>query len=477
MKTVPKFADLKFGEASADVEARSKIPFLEKAFFDEDGVLEEINNGARWLVLGNKGSGKSAIGEKLRISSDHDSFSKIFSLSSISYKNLRGIITGDDIERAKFFNAWKVILLVKIIESVNEDQSNNLANDKRYKNLLDFLKKNGLMGDSSISLMINKTYKLSARGGFKDVIQFGREDEYVNNEIGAQNLINVILSLISTYSCPTSHRIILDGLDDVALPSENQMSSIAGLLNAVNEINNEMVDAEKNIKIIVLCRTDIFNLISDPNSNKIKQTGSITLSWLSDRMDDRDAKLFRLLNLRTKLTTDLVDDVVDSYFPPEYRRQPIRRILLEQTRFLPRDVIQLMNYIQNLCKGNKVSEVDLREGLALYSREYFFGEILNETTGHIIDGSDRKFLQLVSSYKRTEFSYEEIQKHMLDQGENFDLKPTLKVLFNCSAIANITQNSKGTFFTFKFRNTNAEINFKEKILIHRGLWRGLNIID
>ncbi|WP_228391845.1 hypothetical protein, partial [Gluconobacter aidae] len=50
-------------------------------------------------------------------------------------------------------------------------------------------------------------------------------------------------------------------------------------------------------------------------------------------------------------------------------------------------------------------------------------------------------------------------------------------LFNCSAIGNIQHRSGGkTYYTFKYRNRHSSFNENEDIMLHRGLWKALNLI-
>ena len=62
-----KFTDINFGLAEAESEKVRNPELLLEGFFDENGYLNEVREGYRFLVLGPKGSGKSAIGSKLEL--------------------------------------------------------------------------------------------------------------------------------------------------------------------------------------------------------------------------------------------------------------------------------------------------------------------------------------------------------------------------------------------------------------------------
>ena len=61
--TVTEFTSIVFGYADAQEEATEKPSLLRDAFLDLDEIPERVFRGKEWLVLGYKGSGKSAIAE------------------------------------------------------------------------------------------------------------------------------------------------------------------------------------------------------------------------------------------------------------------------------------------------------------------------------------------------------------------------------------------------------------------------------
>jgi hypothetical protein len=60
------FKDLKFGYASAEIEGANEPLLLVDGYFNQEGIIGEARNSSKFLFLGYKGSGKSAIGEHLR---------------------------------------------------------------------------------------------------------------------------------------------------------------------------------------------------------------------------------------------------------------------------------------------------------------------------------------------------------------------------------------------------------------------------
>ena len=66
------FKDIEFGMAAAENEKSFKPHLLLEGFLDTYGYINEIRDGHKFLVLGPKGSGKSAIGSKLELLSKQE---------------------------------------------------------------------------------------------------------------------------------------------------------------------------------------------------------------------------------------------------------------------------------------------------------------------------------------------------------------------------------------------------------------------
>ena len=61
--------------------------------------------------------------------------------------------------------------------------------------------------------------------------------------------------------------------------------------------------------------------------------------------------------------------------------------------------------------------------------------------------------------------------------KDFDPIEILKVLYDCSAIGHIHyyKEFNGTRVLFKYRNRSTSFEKSDKILLHRGLWKAMNV--
>lgn len=117
MSTSNRITDIKFGWMSAEREAREKPMFLLDAFTRHDEFVEPLLNGSKFLVLGRKGAGKSAIAERIRLMSqdDPEMFTQRVYMSEFPFRELRQIVTGD--VSTRYPTAWTWLLLILIYTS------------------------------------------------------------------------------------------------------------------------------------------------------------------------------------------------------------------------------------------------------------------------------------------------------------------------------------------------------------------------
>ena len=112
-----KLKGINFGYADSEKELRETPELFDKAFVDPCNYLDELLYGIKFLVLGRKGSGKTAYGAKIRrlATLEPDLVVKPCSLSALNYLEFEDNFsnTGNRGGR-KFLASWKYLLLLEI---------------------------------------------------------------------------------------------------------------------------------------------------------------------------------------------------------------------------------------------------------------------------------------------------------------------------------------------------------------------------
>ena len=117
----------------------------------------------------------------------------------------------------------------------------------------------------------------------------------------------------------------------------------------------------------------------------------------------------------------------------------IHSALLNYTRHIPRDFVQLINYIQANCTTNKVTKEAISKGIKSYSTEYFLPEISNELSGYIPSSAIQSVFTVLSSMRSQNFTTEQFVSKFKETVATVDVDPLeiLKVLYDCSAIGHV----------------------------------------
>jgi hypothetical protein len=352
VQVVP-FHKLKFGWASAEQEGASDPALLLDGFLDLGGVAEEAVKGHKFVFLGYKGSGKSAISEHIRLKaqSDPQLFVTSTFLADFPYSDFSRLVRGEDVE-TKYPTAWSWLLLVKLFDSFNKDQGAASNSDSDFRTAIETLTKLGLLPSPTLKELVltssTRTFKVKLPVVFES--QF-RRDKHEQN-LKFPFFVERLKAVASTFKSRSRHLLIIDGLDDVLTSAKVQYDSLAGLVLEVSRVNAMFAQNGTPAKVLLLCRTDLYEKLPGPNKNKIRQDSAVSLDWYHDPRQPGQSNLVKLVNLKARVTDRTLQDVFKAYFPPRINfsrsdtKYDVTWYLLDFTRHTPRDFIQVLTHIQ-----------------------------------------------------------------------------------------------------------------------------------
>lgn len=466
--------------ADGQAEGQEYPDLLTLGYFDKDNIVDLAFNSTKFLFLGYKGSGKTALSEHLRLMKKEGIIIDQVQLSSFPYKNFSKIVTGDDEAEVKIKAAWQWLLQIKILNSLIDDPDAKTPLQSDLRKTIDLFTQLGIFPVTDISSLVKKTSSNSFKASIKS-LSFEHSIQRENTSVSFEMALDYILKIILSFKEEKEHILIIDGLDDILTSKEMQYKSIAGLLNVVKDLNAKFSQNGLTAKTIILCRTDIFERLPDPNKNKIRSDFSYTFNWYIEGLDDQQhCGLIDIANIRTQLVYPKINDMFNTFFPRKYEGKEVKQYLLDMTRHTPRDFLRLLTYIQKQSKAY-VDEEAIKKGINEYSSEYFIPEIKDEMTGYIPYDLIDSIINLLSSFRQREISYkdfcDQFDSHKEFKDREIDADSILGILYDCSAIGNTyTYNDgKSNRFTFKYRNRTSSFNRMNTIILHRGLWKGLNI--
>ncbi len=476
--------DIEFGKATGEQEGIDFPLLITKGFLDKEDILESVLEGGKSLVLGFKGSGKSTIGEKIRLhcypeSPDSKVCAVVNHLADFPFKSFAKICPGSAEPEAKYPTSWQYLLLTAVLNSFLQDPNGRDTENLDFRENVSRLTDAGMLPVKSLKHMALKASKTSFKVNLAKVVEYSREtsDRNADKDLMFLDVVDFIKEVVGDFSTLSTHLLVVDGLDDVLTSRDVQLQALSALIFEANRLNIWFKRDGIPAKIVVLCRTDIFERLPIPNKNKIKQDSSILLDWYHDPREPDQSLLIELANLRASLSLGRNVDVFSEFFHSTIEDKPAAQFVLEHTRHTPRDFIQLLNGCKVFDVGKRMGREEVIKGIRKYSIDYFLPEVEDEIVGYADHDLFLCFKSAASKLKQREFSYASLYSKFESSkyGES-DLHDLLKALFRCSAIGNKWSVGGSDRYEFVYRNPHADFDKEKTIVLHKGLWKSLNLI-
>jgi hypothetical protein len=477
-----RLRDYSFGFASADFEASHDPNLLLRGFVDPMNLVGEAKDGRRWLFLGYKGSGKSALGEHLRLVAEDDphSFVRFVNIADVSFSTFSQILKGQLEPEARYPTVWSWLLLLFLFDSFSDDQGSNLAREDDLYLAIEGLKELGLLPRPKLNEAVTATSDKSFSLKLTTVLGGIEAGFKTSKTQGDLPFFADRLRLIARrFSTESKHLLVIDGFDDLLRRGHLQYDALGALIFEANRLNLDFAGAGLPAKILVLCRTDLFERLPGANKNKIRQNAAVHIDWTCDTRDAKTSKLIDLINRRAGLSLGRGIDVFEYYLPRTLQpsgRGDIRLQLLGHTRHVPRDMVMLFKSLQEHSGEGPMTPHQVGNALTAYSRDYLLPEIKDELDGYIEGNDINTMFQALGAIRKVSPTIHELEEHVqaLHAGSSFALDKILSALFECSAIGNLL-TSRSTQTVFKYCNRHSAFNWQERIMVHEGLWRALNL--
>lgn len=466
-----------FGFTSAETESTEEPRLLLDGFYDDIGLTNEALSGHRYLFLGYKGSGKSAIGQRLKLLSGENPelFVETAFLGEFPFSQFSRILksTGPTEQEVHFPVVWTWILLLYLVDSFSRDNGTRL--DDELALAIESLRESGMLPTGEIKLLVLKSLKTGLKGMIPNMAEGTREATVEPGTDEALANVEILKGLAKTFRSDSKHILVIDGLDDILTQKSIQFTVLASLVTAVARLNLEFAQAMTPAKVVLLCRTDLFSKLPIPNKNKIRQDSAVDLDWYHDPRDPSESGLIRLANLRAKLVYADIDDMFGSVFPKKVDGKDVKIYLTEHTRHTPRDFLRLLVNIQKYAEPGPISGLTIMKGLREYSIKYFLPEIHDELVGYVSPRNAELVFDLFGSLRSryTTLNQLKVATSRDPAYKDFDLVRTLEHLFECSALGNVDNG----FYWFKYRNRDSNLNLGGELVFHPGIWKALNIAD
>lgn len=478
------FSKINFKYTDATEEKIYSPELIKDCYVDIENILSRVDEPSIFLIIGAKGSGKSALASKLSISADSawDKFVSTDELEQFEFHLLEktGGEKGKSVGGA--ISVWQLLLLIKVLALLLQDQE-FCEKNPNVTALGAALQRHGLTPSASLVSIIQQTSRRGAFFSFKTVYAELRGDASAESTTKLKDpaaVLESIKELIGICS-PTisSYRLVIDGLDHPLRDGRSNAAYLADLINAARSLNLYFGQFGINAKVLVLIRDEVLALIPDPNLAKRVNDNGISLRWYDNTRSPLETSLLKVLEKRAHLAgfTEPIDSLWKTWFSQYIDSKESTGFILDNTRYLPRDLISFFRELQRLSTNPPFDRKVVLSALSNYS-EWFLQELSDALVGFVTEEIRTEMPAVLSELGRR-FTFKELSSKLKDHGisEKQSTEELAKDLFNTSWIGNAWKTSEGTDrFSFKHRKRNAAFNRNQEIVVHNGLWKALNLI-
>lgn len=338
--------DSPFGEIDAESDARLGEYFISTPAFA--ALVEQ----RRYVAIGRKGSGKTAIYRELRDRTEPDFASIGLSFAGYPWGAHSTVASAVASATERFVDSWRFLILVELAKLAIRDQASRDPEVTRM--LREFIEKTWGQAEFSPTEFFGKThYELV--GEFRPSFQgasLGSVERKVVERSRLGETLNATLSWLETAVSRVlvpGHRyfVLFDDLDKgYDRPDDEYKQRIIGLLLAAYRTSVWAGEVGVQARAVVFLRTDIFDELAFSDRNKIYDNGLIDVRWTEAETGPNSLRTLMCERIRTRASVGSKEDPWDAIFDSAEKMRGTTskfRHMARRTYLRPRDIIKFSN--------------------------------------------------------------------------------------------------------------------------------------
>ncbi len=471
-----KINKLYFG--SDDAELDEKRGFLDKVFL-KTSIYHRIKGSNRELVIGRKGSGKSAICLMLQKVFKDEGFNVIFlSPESLSKHKIEQLLASSISNDEAYIHIWRYVILI----AIGKDILNNIENlqdvdydKKNIKEIYKFLIKNEEIEKNAIGKFVDRSPILS---NFSLKL-FGIEGSVTVNQPENQSKFADELEKFQTYiekaltELYKNQLIVLfDKVDEVWNHSQDSEAMIIGLVRATHDLNLRLRQAQ----IISFLRSDIYDVLKFHDADKLHS--------LEERLNWKKEDLKQLIANRGKVSANLEIEDTEQIWNAIFEKRVMNELsfdyLVERTMLRPRELIQFCNQALSEAQDNNHNYIH-SEDILNAEKQYAEWKLKDLASEFIVQYPYLdELIGLFQGFKK-QFEYEEFierfrttKKRLSKKYPDIDIVSSdimLQILYVIGFLGTAINGEK----LFVYNDPTIILSQKESMVIHPSFIAALNL--
>lgn len=394
-----------FGLAAAENEVADNPERFLATYLDKWSLLTAVEEHKRFLVLGPKGTGKSAAAHYVRLAwkrkyGEHAVFDTFVDFDELNRTQsplaaLDKRLVGD--VPALTDAAWRLFIGVRLLDSLLRDPACSLTNDPKVLQFVERLRQSGLASED-FPQVLRKVRERKGNVTIPKIAGF----EYSSSEssdVPVSQVGDAILSMITRCQSPNRHILAIDGLDKAIGDNPAYWQTLAALVRVADSLTRALRGSSADhVYILIMCRSDVFRRVRFADAAKIAADGAVQMDWGAEAENPRDVQLWEYI-------ADKAEAPVEALFallPPTVhvgtsQRISTDRYLLQFTRYTPRDMTLLFTSLQQVNGASALSNAQVRRGADHFSSRHLLTEIMSEAAGLLPEQMIDRFESILGS--------------------------------------------------------------------------------
>jgi hypothetical protein len=480
----------KFGSIDAESEAQLAD------FFVRTDAYSRIDEQDHFVVVGRKGTGKTAIYKALleRAYEYEDVFVTGLQFRDYPWGMHQEVRDSSAAPVERYSASWRFLILIELAKSVLTSPDHRPAPGEAAsaaKVLRDFITINwGELDFKFRDIFTKRQYSLKV------------EPRVMGSQLGSMEVDKVPRDRLAGFLGEANrwleqclahlltddrwYFVLFDDLDRGYDPNDEEyLARLIGLLLASRDVYDwsRSPGLDLDIAPVVFIRSDIYDALSFPDKNKITQNSVETLTWTDEHQGENSLRT--LIEQRIRAITGATGPW-DAVFDEQVMRGTQHKFkhMAARTYLRPRDMIQFANLCLDEAKaaGNDVIQnQDIASARPAYS-EYLINELDDEI--HEVFPDWRRYLEVLRRVHTVRFVKPDFEAAFSAlRLERFDLSPddALELLYRFSVIG-FTKIGGGGYggSAIAFRYKSPTVSFDPAapyFNVHLGLKETLELVE
>lgn len=385
------------GSTSAENEMRT----LESYYLKTDQFLKSLRGEAN-IIVGRKGSGKSAIFLQVRDRERNKKGNIVLDLKPDGYKLIKfKELILSFLEEGTFQHTimafWEYVLLLeicyKILEKDREQHKHDHTLYEPYRALADVYHADGYEAEGDFSERMGSLMeKISTeyRSQHGDETNVRLSASKLTEMLYCHDVRDLSKQVIDYMELKEVCWLLFDNLDKGWPTSglkHEDLLIIRGLIDATKKIERQFGRSNISVNTIVFLRNDVYELLVKETSDRGKEA-SVLLDWTDP---DLLRELVRLRIVSNDVNGDnKFETLWPKLFVSHYKGEESSQYLIDRSLMRPRFLLNLINQCKSFAinlNHDRIIEEDIEKGLTAYSTDLLtdIGYEINDVENNVDD--------------------------------------------------------------------------------------------